>query len=668
MARRALFRSEVRAALRWAPAAAFVLAAGALSSGCGLLETGANLAIRSQTIVAMRNTNTPVSNTPDVAAEMAQLYQRGLTDAYFDFWTRRESDPFDAKAADPVATAIWCTGKRLTPNAEPRKQSDRPCFQRLFTKLGLPAQDPTLALAYEPKPQPKARLERDIIRVETVLEASVFAAVTFMRSNYPADLRVNDPDDALPVTEPAAKVWQEVRKGVQRGLERFTTYQVSHARFARRDLSPSAIVLSGGAGNGAFSTGGIWFLLHQVAKKPALSTKARVDMVAAASTGALIGILIKDFYSGGPERQRAALDTMTDSYLCKSDADLYCVTNAGVIDLGITGSAGSETGLVRFSGVSRLLDAHIDSATFASPVEYFASATEFKSGRLFDFSSADPGDITDVASLKQAVLSSIPEPGMAEPMYHVGKNQGFFIDGGIRSGLPVLPPILGGAEHMVAFVNQRSDMFPLKDYPPNALASLFRSIDLFTFQPIVGELSQGEFELATRRSAEYELCMDRSEARAAAQGLPFDYDRANRFCTYRRPDEEPLGGLRGKAVLHALEPLYQSSQVFQPRDVPQGFERFVGTDLVGLNAAGYSFNPEVMFRQFALGAATVLERCEEIATSLGWLPDTDFACEKPDDLMKELDDLRAKLTAEGCYQKSSALRICGPDDPPVDPL
>lgn len=663
MSMRTPFLSKLGARLPRAVAAGVPLAAGVLVSGCALLEWGANTAIRSETIVAMRNTSQGVSDTPDTATEIALIYQRALTDAYWDFWTQREVEPFDAKAADPIATAIWCTGKRLTPAVDSSRRTYRPCFDRLFAKLGLPPQDPTLPLVYEKKPQPKARLERDIIRVETLLEASVFSAVTFMRSNYPADLRADGPEDTLP----SSKDWQDVRQGVHQGLERFTTYQVSHARFARRDSSPTAIVLSGGAGNGAFSTGGVWFLLHQVAKKPALLAKARIDMVAAASTGALIGILIKDFYAAGPERQRAALNTMVQSYLCSSNADLYCVTDAGVIDLGITGTSGGETGLVRFSGISKLLDAHIDWATFSSPVEYFATATEFKSGQLFYFSSADPGDVTDVASLKQAVLSSIPEPGMAEPMYHVGKNKGFFIDGGIRSGLPVLAPVLGGAEHLVSFVNQRTDMFPLSQDPPNALASLFRSIDLLTFQPIVGELSQGEFELATRRAAEYELCMDRSQARAASQGVAFDYDAANRFCAYRRPGEAAQPGAQGKAVLHALEPLYQSSQVFQPRVVPPGFERFVGTDLVGLNAAGYSFSPGVMFRQFALGAATLLQRCDEVATALGWLPDTDFTCEKSDELIKELDELYAQLTAEGCYQKSNALRVCGPNDPQVDP-
>jgi predicted acylesterase/phospholipase RssA len=635
-------------------------AALALFAGCSLVDSIANRAIRSKDIVNMQNTTQLVTAPPEEADEIALIYRRALTDAYYDFWTTPGLEPFDVRAAaEPIARAILCTGRRLTPAADRPQRSIEPCFEALFGALGLPPQDPALRLVHESTPGPAARRERDLIRLESLLEASVLTSVSFLRSNYPSSIREDGPDDALPDD------WAPVRSGAMQGLRDFTAYQLSHAHVATRDRSPTAIALSGGGANGAFSAGGVWFLLHQLQKCAACAGKARVDMVAAASTGALIGILVKDFFAGGPEHQPVALKTLTDSYLCSVNADLYCVTNAGVIDLGITAVQGTETGLVRFSGIARLLDTHIDENTFVSPVEFFPSTVELQSGRLLYLSSADPGDVTDATDLKQAVLSSVPEPGFAEPVYHVGPRAGYFIDGGIRSGLPVLPPILGGAEHLVVFVNQQSDLLPRKSPPANALQTLFRSIDLLTFQPIVGELSQGEYQLATRRAAEYELCMERSKERAKRSDI--DYEAANCFCSYRTPGSRRARGVRGKPALAALEPIYQSSQVFQPRQVPAGFEGadYVGDDLLGLNSASYSFDPAVMWRQFVLGASTVQQRCAEIATALGWWPQTPFACEGVSELKAELDALRAHLKTQGCYDKSTALRVCGPSDSPV---
>jgi predicted acylesterase/phospholipase RssA len=632
----------------------------ALFAGCKLVDSIANRAVRSKDILNMQNTTPPLADPPSEADEIAFIYDRGLTDAYYDFWTAPGREPFDAvTASEPIALAIWCTGRHLTPAPDQRRHSIAPCFEALFGALGLPSQDPALPLVYEKTPSPAARRERDIIRLETLLEASVFTSVSFLRSNYPASLRESGSDDVLPDD------WAPVRAGVHQGVHEFAAYQVAHARVATRDRSPTAIALSGGGANGAFSAGGVWFLLRQLNRCNACAGKARIDMVAATSTGALIGILIKDFFAGNADHQAVALQTLTDNYLCSVNADLYCATDAGIVDLGFTGTQGTETGLVRFSGIASALDAHIDQNTFASPVEFFSSTAELQSGRLFYLSSADPADVPDVASLKQAVLSSIPEPGFAEPVYHVGARSGFFIDGGLRSGLPVLPPILGGAEHLVAFVNQQSNLLPRQKPPANAFQSVFRSIDLLTFQPIVGELSQGEFELATRRAAEYELCMDRSKERGKRSNI--DYEAANGFCSYRPAGVDLGRGTRGKPALSALEPIYQSSHVFQPRQVPAGFEgdEYVGNDLIGLNSASYSFDPAVMWRQFVLGASTVQERCVEVATALDWLPHTPLVCESAAELKAELDALHVQLRTRGCYQKSTAIRVCTSADAPV---
>jgi predicted acylesterase/phospholipase RssA len=635
--------------------------------------------VRSEDVLAKMNAKSVLVPPPDTTEEIAFIYSRALTDAYWKYWTPKGTEPFACdKATDALSQAVWCAGTKLVNRSiASSPQGIDECMEVLYKQFDFAPTDPSTDITTDP-----GQAEEDIIRLETRLAESVITATAYLRTNHPEYFRNSGGSGSTPPSE-----WSAVKDGIHNGLAQFTTYQKNHGAIVKRDMKkpPTALVLSGGSANGAFSAGGVWWLLTQLTMCPTCQDHDTINIVAGASTGSLIAVLVKDFFAQGAEHHAAALRKLTDNYLCSTNADLYCVTDAGAADLGLTGNETGETGLVRFTGISKLLNNFIDQSTFAAPVELFASTTEYRTGRLFHLSSSDAADIPDLPALRQAILSSIVEPGMSEPIYHVGPRSGFFIDGGIRSGLPMLGPLRGGAERVVAFVNEESDMIPFAKPPGTALSALFRSIDLMTFQPIIGELNQGEYEVAVRRTAEYERCLKRFPSpavqkpptdnkaasmttRATSDSTPTlspDYAKRERFCRFLKP--LPTGNAEraevvpvGPPQLRLLEQLYRSAWVFQPRVVPQEFKDQVG-DLTSLNSAGYEFEPNNMWKQFVLGAATVQERCEELRWALGWT----ISCKKTEDLKNALAALHADVTQRGCYQKKNDVKVCGKEDPPI---
>jgi hypothetical protein len=142
-----------------------------------------------------------------------------------------------------------------------------------------------------------------------------------------------------------------IRAGLQDGLQAYAAYQ--RARHVQRELDHpvTTFVLSGGAANGAFSAGAAWWLLSRLdqckadAEAGRLSARQCVDdhvvMVAGSSTGALISLMVKDYFvSAGPAAssqpwRRRALDQLRDAYVCSSNGALYCATDTGLGDLGL---------------------------------------------------------------------------------------------------------------------------------------------------------------------------------------------------------------------------------------------------------------------------------------------------------------------------------------------
>lgn len=660
--------------------------------------------IRASDALALFNTSSRNSRPPfePVAREVTGITRESLADAYFN--SECVGALLDGEQAPRTITeAMACVGRARSPAAEDQ------CYHSLFARLNLPT-PPTA----EQRNLETWALEQDVTRLGTNLKRLVREAVRYHRISQLAPVK---PDEG------------EVISGVATGIADLRDYlSRRHVRRERAHFVTS-LSFSGGAANGAYSAGAAWWLLlrldacksaaerNLVAACPdgnrACLARARqlpenacledhVDMVSGASAGAVTAVLIKDYFSHRADARKHALGQLLGRYTCSANSDLYCVNNTDLARLGLD-PGGRSTGLVRFDGFHKLLEQEVSDDTYHSLTEDFVSTVEFQSGRVLQLSSADPHDISSSAELKQAIMASIVEPVLAEPISRVGALRGVLLDGGVRSGLPIRAPLERGATRALVFVNAPMEPRPLSEAPPHALAIGERTLDLFSHQPIVGELHEAEFELATRRALEYELCVERLKnppppttvtlppqcsyhalADTTLRPLPVDRGQPAVSLTGHggsAPDDE-IQALCSGAVWpetagqgsqnteemstdlpRSISLEYRSTLIFQPHVLPASMQGpnsvEPGVTQEDLFAPGYAFEPKTMWKLFVFGAAVMQERCREANGTLGW--HIGRWCGTAQDLKTELSPARKRAELH-CWNKKPDNRLCGDGD------
>jgi predicted acylesterase/phospholipase RssA len=654
------------------------LAAACIALASGLSGCSFN-SIRAKTVIEKLQTTSPNPAPPPFLAideEVSRIVRWTLPDAYWDnnrvaAWVTTPGVP------DRLLNVVRCVTSTTTAATE------EACFFQLERDLGMPAAPPLDALAEQ-----SWETEQDVQRLLVNLRGAVHAIAAYYEVAQVAPIEGN-----------AAKILA----GLQDGLQSFAAYQRS--RHVRRALDHpiTTFVLSGGAANGAFSAGAAWWLLSRLdlckadAERGQLSSRLcvddHVDMLAGSSTGAMISVMVKDYFvsagpsaSSRPMRQRA-LNQLKDAYVCSSNGALYCATDSGLGDLGLD-EDGKARGLVRFNGVAKLLNAYVTEATFQSLPELFSTSVEFNSGRTEYYSSRDRRDMPDLTAFKQAVMASTVMPGLAEPLDHVGQNAGLLIDGGVRSGLPMAIPLARGAERAVVFVNAPLEPRPMVTPPPHAVSMLFRALELFGHQPVVGELAQAELALEVKREEERQLCMDRvrrsetdADLHLAAPGetpspglvqhpaeqVRQSWQLLDAYCSNKiRPaggSQELLHSHYGTMHLRGAASAYASTRLFEPHALPPALGK-LDTQVTWdkLNASFYEFDPHSMGLTFAFGAAVMQQRCVEVNRTLGWhlwSPTRDY-CGTEADLIAAIKPVIQQ--ADRCEGQKKAVEICGPKD------
>jgi len=655
------------------------LAVACIALASGLQGCSFN-SIRAKTVIEKLQTTSPNPAPPPflaIDAEVSRIVRWTLPDAYWDnnrvaAWITTPGVP------DRLLNVVRCVTNTTTAATEDA------CFFQLERDLGMPAAPPLDALTEQ-----SWETEQDAQRLMVNLRGAVHAIAAYYEVAQVA-----------PIDGNAAKI----RDGLQDGLQAFAAYQRS--RHVRRALDHpiTTFVLSGGAANGAFSAGAAWWLLSRLdlckadAERGVLAARRcvddHVDMVAGSSTGALISLMVKDYFvsagaqaSSQPMRRRA-LDQLKDAYVCSSNGGLYCATDTGMGDLGLDEN-GKARGLVRFNGVARLLNGYVTEATYQSLPELFSTSVEFNSGRMAYYSSRDRRDVPDLTSFKEAVFASILQPALSEPMDKVGPNTGTLLDGSIRSGLPMAVPLSRGAERALVFVNAPLEPRPLSVSPPHALSMLFRTLELFAHQPIVGELAEAELSLEVRREQERQVCFDRMRraetdadlhlsSSTEPQGLALEQHTAEQvrarwlqldaLCSNTlRPGQpapaEVLHSHYGPMHLRGAAAAYTSTRIFEPHELPPVLGKLdtkVTWDT--LNAAFYQFEPSAMGQTFAFGAAVMQERCAEVNRTLGWHLQTQAKdyCGSEADLLAAIRPVIQQ--ADRCEGQKKSVEVCGPKD------
>jgi predicted acylesterase/phospholipase RssA len=402
----------------------------------------------------------------------------------------------------------------------------------------------------------------------------------------------------------------ELRSGLRTGIEQAKRY-ISAREWRRSASRPTtAIVMSGGSATGAFTAGFVSRLLEvldgchhakdEAGKAVDACPGSAVDLVVGTSTGSLVGVLVDLFHTKGQEAR--ARELLVQNYTCSTERDLYCVHNEYDWKL-----ASNLKGLVRFDGIEKKLSEAIALGTAKNQTEFVAVSVDFDSGDIYAQSDQDPTDETDTAGRVQAVLASIVEPVMADPVDGLprakgkGKIAGTFIDGGVRSGLPMLEAVHRGAERTLVIATGSVDP-PPNAHAASALPILLRTIDLATDQPLVGEVQEAEMSAALRRLVEYKVCKARLGASAKTADAVAD---AERFC--RRTGLFPSTEARieaasstfiGPGLFEEVAKTWKSSWVYRPENG-------------GPSAVGYSFDPKLMRELYKQGVRTFQQRCDE---------------------------------------------------------
>ena len=609
----------------------FRLASGKLALLIGALVLCSCAMLRTPALLQELNKSggPPGPGTPkiDLSTRIARLAKSHMGDSYVD--PARVAAWFSAmgQAPDLLTELICCL-------VSPPGFDPEPCYSGFMDavsagKWGLPP-PPSVIDALKDRTSPQAGEE---------LDAERFIANALGLASSLATL------EKLAGRGPLPKV--DLDKGIGAGTDRAAKYITSRT-WRRSAIRPTtAVVLSGGAANGAFSAGLIWRLMETLESCRSAARGgcpgAKIDLVAGTSTGALIGLII-DFYST-PGQQKAARDLLINSYTCSVASDLYCVNDQW--DWALVGDL---KGLVRFDGVRKKIETQIPSQVATNNTEMVAVSVDFESGDIYAQSDQDPEDRGDAAGRVNSILASIVEPVLAEPVTLLSRDgtsiRGTYLDGGVRSGLPVLEAVERGAERVLVLSNSRIEPDRMAA-PGNAIKILMRTIDLLSGQPRIGEVQLGELAAVERRMLEYNVCSERLSsfpAKSKPEVTEFCERRSGFFPAPEGVQAAAVGWI-GPAHFRQVASSWRTVWVFRPEEEVE-------------IASGYDIDPKVMRKLFELGAVTFQKRCHEILDlfMVGGTVARDACVLSPDDVVELAKKMY--LPYEQCTAGKPRVRTC----------
>lgn len=495
-----------------------------------------------------------------------------------------------------------------------------------------------------------------------------------------------------------------VRAGAGEGFRKTAAYLNKRQWKRREDRKTAALAVEGGAATGIFSAGAVWVALHLIdgwmsTCQPGDDVCRRKNdvafrLISGTSTGAMVAVAVDRFNSAQSQQGRSdEMNNIAKWFTCYSFTDLMCVQSTGIQNLFGSGQ-GAIQGALEFDGIQRVLTSCVKPWMLTNPSELIVNSTEFRSGRIFDLSDQNeltgPDQIVHgaVASALLPVIGDTEKsvPGSRAPFdvpyepSDLDRTEPAYLDGGIRSELPVLPLVRRGAERVLAVASGAS-MIPEMKRLQNALDVFVRYINVNTGAVTETELEYSRRLAESERQSEIEACMnalylDSSSADAAAKkeaaricdgsekATPFcsrwnichgDYAHA---CTYVSEDDFKKKRDEDSSLSLALriQPFWKMEGIFVDQ-----------SDVQGLN--GYDFNPSDLRRLFRAGAEAARVRCLDLATLLGILPEDQPASKE---MIKNVNQwcaakMNDTLTTCGWQPEnggSFTVRACGK---PIDP-
>ncbi|HTJ80841.1 MAG TPA: patatin-like phospholipase family protein [Polyangiaceae bacterium] len=393
-------------------------------------------------------------------------------------------------------------------------------------------------------------------------------------------------------------------------------------RWQPDDASPTVgIALKGGASTGVYSAGATWRLLtmmqryHAWSKRPG-AAKLRFTIASGTSAGAIIAAVVDLF-----NRSDCTIDAAAHAFIERNHLDPHALHLVGRPDVCqdyarvllatfftrsnekslycidrrlITQLASDQKGLMDFTGLREKMQRYIGQDALANPSELVLTTVDFRWGELDVQSDQDPSTtnllepdqgISDVIS---SIEASFVLPFIAHPVDRLrvaGRmREGVFLDGGIKSEIPVIPLLERGVERALVVGSGMPRITPTAPQK-NALTIAARYLDVS-----LSAVTEGDWNAVTPL-ARYMEDFERRACRDLGPEVPYP----KKLC-----DGDPVAACNGGPVVPRR---FEALGIFRRDDIDPTF--------------GYTFDPVQMKRLFSAGAEEVRSRCAATATFLG---------------------------------------------------
>lgn len=392
-------------------------------------------------------------------------------------------------------------------------------------------------------------------------------------------------------------------------------YLVSRRWQRSVDRPTIGLVVKGGASTGIFSAGAVWVALnieHECSLDPVcqkLGVPARFDMMSGTSTGAMVSTAVDIYNVAECEAQRAErLELFQRWFVCSPAGDLYCTVDGSIGDL----ASGSQLSLLEFDGLKQLLKSGVHDDTLTNRSELMLNVVDFRTGRYDTFSDQDPAELTTPADVANAAVASAALPVIVRPEPHLPsepKEEGNFsyLDGGIRSELPIAAAVRRGAERLLVVSSAPSVMAEASERK-SGLDVLVRYIDVSTGGVLESEIDWAPRLAESRRLAEFTECRLEYDAHASSL-CPDGACNAVALCSgdwanvcAKPAAKDSLAATRSAADL--LSPIWRTTSIYRSDDRVPGLP-------------GYLFRRPDQRKLFLAGAEEARQRCLEITSLLG---------------------------------------------------
>jgi predicted acylesterase/phospholipase RssA len=407
-------------------------------------------------------------------------------------------------------------------------------------------------------------------------------------------------------------------EGARIAMQEARTYLHQRTWKRRLDSHVTGLVVQGGAVDGIYSAGAVWGVLNLIngcnddeVCSSHHTLDFRLRLLSGTSTGAMVSTAT-DVFNSCPDAscRKRVLAQIVEWFTCLGLNDLYCVRNNSIADLVTT-----QAGALEFDGIGEQLRTVVSCQTMTTGSELILNTVDFRSGKLFDLSDQDPAELQTPEDVVQGAIASAVLPAIARPVQRLPVNYdpavpAIYLDGGIRSELPILPLVRRGAERVLV-VSSSASTVSETNFLKDALSIAKRYIDISTGGVSESEILHAERQVESVRLGENDNCLDHAAevCRGPCASAMLCEGRWDDVCPSPQHREENATKAPNAKLPRAPEES-RIGELWQTLSIHRDEERVA-------SVPGYQFDPKLARQLFEAGAESARARCLEIARLLG---------------------------------------------------